>query len=299
MATQKTDWVQLNPYPNDSEEEDWHADTQRALETLSAGGLVEWKPSGDGFLVRVLPASPSSSSETQVPSPSATRNDALARLEAHYAKRGWVLLRDDPAYRGSSIVSSLNERGQKLRDRRLDDDLYDDGDHPVLAVRRGVDEVTEVVTFDRRDGDTIRLALETMAPKLPLEWSESGARVSPTVSPSPPTSFSTREPSPKDEGESGWKFEAKLEWPDDAEGRAKVEAHCRPDGYIVLVGDDEPEQRREDVLRGLMLLMRGTDGFDIGYTLCDDVLGAIPPWVQERRNREYREAYGRADSPEM
>ena len=294
MAT-KTDkdggWVQIKPYDDDEEElGQWNRDTKAALERMSSARLVEWKVSGEGFAVRLLP--PSSSPTSQPPSNRSQSHreehskdfdpddEELARLEQYYATRGWTIMSGPPAYAAGDIVSRLNEasgedgEGQVLQSRRLDDDVDDDGDDTVLAVRRDVDGDTEVVTFDPLDVRTLRQTLRRLASRLPLNWHESR----------------TDSEGGRDKGDRGGvRFTAALDWPTDPKQREEIEHQPSQEGYVTIVGADEPDDGRT-VLRGMKLLMRGSGGLELEYALCDDVLGVMPPWVRERRNRDYREA---------
>lgn len=271
-------WVRLTP-DNDKR---WHSNTAQALGVLAAHGLVRWEATGAGFSVRVLP--PRHRSPPLPRHPPKSPSDPAEKLQAYYAAREWAVLRGGPACAAASIVRRVAESAstgtpQDQGQQGLQYMRLDDSDDSVLAIRHHSPHHgwAEVVTFDVLDASAVRSALQRME-QLPLEWHETRTEAEPSDEPS----------DGEGGGEGGWHFVARLEWPVSLLEREGLE-RLGPAGWVEIVGVEEGGEVREEAVRGLRMLTRGSDGLDIEYK-AEDGVRVVLPWV--RRNLDHAAAFG-------
>lgn len=276
-------WVLLTPHTAHFAPDagTWRTDTQRALTTLAAHGLVEWHPTDAGFAVRTAPPKAPPVHKSRVP----LRGSPAERLQSYYAARDWALLHNGAGHAAESIVA----RTKGLQCMRLDSDdpvptQRDGRGNAVLAVRRHAPDHgwAELVTFCPDDARAVRTALATMERKLPMEWHESCAEDAEDCE----EGCGVGKVCPEEvERERGVHFVARLEWPTSLIEQERIDAASKQ-GRIVLLEKEEGEgeERRKEVTRGMKLLMRGSDGLEISYQVEDGEVSVTPPWVLERQN---------------
>lgn len=280
-------WVLLTPHTAHfaPDAATWRQDTKAALSTLAAHGLVEYHPTDAGFAVRTAPpkAPPVHKSRTPL------RGSASQRLQSYYAARDWAILQHGAAHAAESIVAGTRGLQCMRLDSESDTELTasrrDGRGDAVLAVRRHAPDHgwAELVTFSARDAAAVRAALRTMETRLPMEWHESCAEDAADCE----DGCGAGKVCPEEEVEErGVHFVARLEWPTSLIEQERIDQGS-DEGRIRLVGKEEgehAEDKRKEIVRGMKLLMRGSDGLEINYQVEDGEITVTPPWVLERHS---------------
>ncbi|EKC98811.1 hypothetical protein A1Q2_06914 [Trichosporon asahii var. asahii CBS 8904] len=241
-----------------------------------------------GRRVRHAHCATKGSPRTQI-ADSAERLGVAERLQSYYAARDWAILQQGAAHAAESIVAGT--RG--LQCMRLDSETdaetaasrRDGRGDAVLAVRRHAPDHgwAELVTFSARDAAAVRAALRTMETRLPMEWHESCAEDAADCE----DGCGAGKVCPEEEVEErGVHFVARLEWPTSLIEQERIDQGS-DEGRIRLVGKEEgehAEDKRKEIVRGMKLLMRGSDGLEINYQVEDGEITVTPPWVLERHS---------------